>query len=122
MISLWDKDKHAKDYYRVKKNLMLPIRHMAPECVSTLDNIKYNPETDIYACGITIWEILTHGKITPFESLNNDEVYQKLHTKSIDYEMLLEHEDVSEKMRPLLVSLFNQLKILDFSITDFMSF
>jgi serine/threonine protein kinase len=102
MISL-SKDKHSKEYYKIK-SLMLPIRHMAHECIAMVEKIKYTAATDVYSCGITIWEILTHGKMIPFESMSNDEVYQKLQAKSIDFEILLKHEGISTEIKAILVS------------------
>lgn len=108
MISL-SNDKHSKEYHRVQ-NLMLPIRHMAHECIAMVEKIKYTTATDVYACGITFWEILTKGMI-PFESMSNDEIYQKLSTNSIDHEILFKHEGISSEMKVILVS-FNTFYIL----------
>lgn len=107
MISL-SKDKHSKEYYRVK-SLLLPIRYMACECIAMVDKIKYTTATDIYSCGMTIWEILTHGKMIPFESMSNDEIYQKLHAKSMDYEVLLKVEGLSNEVKDILVSFLDLL-------------
>lgn len=103
MISL-SKDKHAKEYFKIK-NLLLPIRHMAIEWIAMVEKIKYTTAADVYSCGITIWEILTHGKMIPFESMSSEEVYQKLNAKSIDYESLLKHDGISIEMKIILVSL-----------------
>lgn len=102
MISL-SKDKHSKEYYKVK-NLMLPIRHMAFECIATPEKIKYTIATDVYSCGITFWEILTKGMI-PFESMSSDEIYQNFSANSIEYDILLKHEGISSEMKVILVSI-----------------
>lgn len=75
----------AKEYYKIK-NQVIPIRHLAPELLQ--NGFNYTTSSDIFACGITIWEILTHGQNIPHDHLGNDELYSKLKSNSIDFKNL----------------------------------
>lgn len=88
MVSL-SQDKHASEYFKIKE-FVAPLRHMAPEI---LENLTFTTASDIYACGITIWEILTYGQHVPFQSMDNNEFFEKLQTKSLDYNYLLKQFD-----------------------------
>jgi serine/threonine protein kinase len=53
---------------------------MAPELLINLLNINknnYNSATDIWACGILIYELFTCGKL-PYNEIHEDEVEQVL--------------------------------------------
>ena len=51
---------------------LLPVRWMAPE--SLFDGI-FTMQTDVWAFGVTLWEIFTFGQI-PYPTLTNMEVLE----------------------------------------------
>ena len=57
-------------YYRIKGKAMLPIRWMANECFYG----RFSEKTDVWAFGITMWEIFTVAKKQPFEGMTDQEV------------------------------------------------
>lgn len=104
MISL-SKNIHAREYYKYK-NTVLPIRHLAPE---VLDDLTYSAASDVFACGITFWEILTYGRYLPHQNINPDELFDKLKSKSIDFENLLKTEKISNEIQNKLVIFFSKI-------------
>ena len=60
----------GKKYYRLMHTLKLPIKWMALE--SIVDKI-FSPKTDVWAFGITIWEILAYAAI-PYGDMKNIDV------------------------------------------------
>lgn len=63
---------YASEYYRMQGSGALPIRWLAPEC---LEDGIFTASSDLWAFGITLWEIVTMGK-TPYANLNNQEVWR----------------------------------------------
>ena len=57
-------------YYRVGGYICLPIRWMAYECYFGMFSVK----TDVWAFGITLWEIFTLCRYQPFCELSNQEM------------------------------------------------
>jgi serine/threonine protein kinase len=57
----------SKDYYRATNQTEIPIRWTSPEAVSRQ---QYSTASDAYAFGVTMWEILTLGRV-PFANLTN---------------------------------------------------
>lgn len=103
MVSL-SQDKHASDYFKIK-DFVAPLRHLAPE-IPRMENFNFTGASDIYACGITIWEILTYGQHIPFQSMDNSEFFEKLQSNSLDYKCLLKNLDCKFKeMEDILVNL-----------------
>ena len=49
----------------------LPIRYLAPE---SLQKGRYSEQSDVWAFGVTCWELLTNGRIPYWEITNNDAV------------------------------------------------
>ena len=63
---------YEDSYYRVHGRLMLPIRWMATESFYG----KFWEKTDVWAYGVTMWEIFTFCQHQPYEELNDQEVIQ----------------------------------------------
>ena len=61
---------HKLDYYRRGKETLLPVRWMAPECLS--DGI-FSSQSDVFSYGIVLWEIVTYGE-KPYKELSNAQV------------------------------------------------
>ena len=59
-------------YYRVRGRAMLPIRWMATESFYG----RFSESTDVWAFGVTMWEIFTLAKQQPYEELDDQEVIQ----------------------------------------------
>jgi len=64
----------GKKYYRLMHTLKLPVKWMALE--SIVDKI-FSPKTDVWAFGITVWEIMAYGAI-PYGDMKNIEVEQNM--------------------------------------------
>ncbi|XP_065830224.1 tyrosine-protein kinase Mer-like isoform X2 [Oscarella lobularis] len=62
--------KAGKDYYRTGEGRQLPVRWMAPECL--LDFV-FTTKSDVWAFGITLWEVMTLGMM-PYPGVSNQEV------------------------------------------------
>ncbi|CAF3598743.1 unnamed protein product [Rotaria sp. Silwood1] len=61
-------------YYKINR-VQLPIRWMAPECIS---NNQFTSQSDIWSFGITLWEVMTNCMTLPYGLLNDEQVYQRL--------------------------------------------
>jgi len=51
---------------------LIPVRWLAPEC---LKEGKYNTPTDVWAYGVTAWEIFSYGR-QPYSELSDVEAYK----------------------------------------------
>ena len=61
---------YQSSYYRIRGNRMMPIRWMATECFSG----KFSEKSDVWAFGVTIWELFTLAKDLPYPHLSDEEV------------------------------------------------
>ena len=57
-------------YFKVKGRAILPIRWMAYECFFG----RFSVKTDVWAFGITLWEIFTLAKEQPYNDMGDQEV------------------------------------------------
>ncbi|KAF7651243.1 hypothetical protein LDENG_00113630, partial [Lucifuga dentata] len=65
---------YTGDYYRQGSVSKLPVKWIALE--SLADNV-YTTQSDVWAFGVTMWEIMTRGQ-TPYPGVENSEVYEFL--------------------------------------------
>ncbi|XP_019500621.1 PREDICTED: tyrosine-protein kinase receptor TYRO3 [Hipposideros armiger] len=65
---------YSGDYYRQGCASKLPVKWLALE--SLADNL-YTVHSDVWAFGVTIWEIMTRGQ-TPYAGIENAEIYNYL--------------------------------------------
>ena len=72
-----DNDLYANDYFKVDGNVPLPVRWMAYESVFYA---LYTIKSDVWAFGVTFWEILNLCRFVPFHALTNEQVVENLST------------------------------------------
>ena len=63
---------YESHYYKIKGNAILPIRWMATECFYGM----FSEKTDVWAFGITMWELFTLAKDKPYPHLIDSEVVE----------------------------------------------
>ena len=59
-------------YYRIHGRFVLPVRWMAYECFYG----KFSQKSDVWAFGVTMWEILTLAKIQPYSDMSDKQVVE----------------------------------------------
>ncbi|KAG8553088.1 hypothetical protein GDO81_003261 [Engystomops pustulosus] len=64
---------YAGDYYRIQGRAVLPIRWMAWECILMG---KFTTASDVWAFGVTLWEIFMLCKEQPYGELNDEDVIE----------------------------------------------
>ena len=57
-------------YYIIKGHAILPIRWMATECFYG----RFSAKTDVWAFGVTMWEIFTLAKLEPYHKMEDREL------------------------------------------------
>ncbi|XP_067093455.1 LOW QUALITY PROTEIN: epithelial discoidin domain-containing receptor 1 [Osmerus mordax] len=62
---------YAGDYYRIQGRAVLPIRWMAWECILMG---KFTTASDVWAFGVTLWEMLSVCQEQPYSSLTDEQV------------------------------------------------
>eukprot|EP00043_Microstomoeca_roanoka_P019180 m.212758 g.212758 ORF g.212758 m.212758 type:complete len:1003 (-) comp16950_c2_seq1:283-3291(-) len=62
----------GEDYYKLKPNMTvkLPAKWMAVEC---LNQLVFSEASDVWACGVTMWEMATYG-LPPYQQYKNAEM------------------------------------------------
>ena len=63
---------YQSHYYQVQGNRLLPIRWMATECFSG----KFSEKSDVWAFGVTMWELFALANDKPYPHLSDEEVIQ----------------------------------------------
>ena len=85
-------------YYLLQGKAILPVRWMAGECFTG----KFSQKSDVWAFGVTMWEIYTLATITPYHELNDNDLIQDV-LKGPDRQLLRKPEkcpqDVFHVMR-----------------------
>uniref|UniRef100_A0A674B4K4 receptor protein-tyrosine kinase n=1 Tax=Salmo trutta TaxID=8032 RepID=A0A674B4K4_SALTR len=62
---------YAGDYYRIQGRAVLPIRWMAWECILMG---KFTTASDVWAFGVTLWEMLSVCQEQPYSNLTDEQV------------------------------------------------
>ena len=63
---------YESSYYVISGHAILPVRWMATECFYG----KFSAKTDVWAFGVTMWEIFMLAKEQPYVSLSDQEVVE----------------------------------------------
>ena len=61
---------YQSHYYVLKGHAILPVRWMAKECFYG----KFSTKTDVWAFGVTMWEIFMLAKDIPYEDMEDEEL------------------------------------------------
>ncbi|XP_028251903.1 tyrosine-protein kinase receptor TYRO3-like [Parambassis ranga] len=114
---------YSGDYYRQGSVSKLPVKWIALE--SLADNV-YTTQSDVWAFGVTMWEIMTRGQ-TPYPGVENSEIYEFLIKgerlkKPADcrddiYEIMHSCWSPVPKCRPSFQQLVGQLEALCLSLS-----
>ena len=67
------RDIYSDQYYRVEGKAALPIRWMAPECMYYG---KFTMATDIWSFGVTLWEIFSFARESPYSEMADPDVIE----------------------------------------------
>ena len=59
-------------YYRIQGHAVLPVRWMAYECFYG----KFSQKSDVWAFGVTMWEIFTLAKEQPYNDMSDKQVIE----------------------------------------------
>ena len=66
------KDLYKSHYYHIRGHASLPVRWMASECFYG----KFSQKTDVWAFGVTMWEIFTLAKEQPYSDMSDKQVVE----------------------------------------------
>ena len=64
---------YESQYYVISGHAILPIRWMATECFYG----KFSAKTDVWAFGVTMWQIFTLAKESPYSHLEDREIVRE---------------------------------------------
>ena len=64
------KSLYIRHYYTIKGHVVLPVRWMTKECFYG----KFSAKTDVWAFGVTMWEIFTLAKDIQYDDMDDSEV------------------------------------------------
>ncbi|CAL8396132.1 unnamed protein product [Boreogadus saida] len=64
---------YSSDYYRIQGRAVLPIRWMSWESILLG---KFTTASDVWAFGVTVWEMLTFCQEQPYSQLNDEQVIE----------------------------------------------
>ncbi|XP_052639862.1 tyrosine-protein kinase Mer isoform X1 [Harpia harpyja] len=65
---------YSGDYYRQGRIAKMPVKWIA---IESLADRVYTTKSDVWAFGVTMWEIVTQG-MTPYPGVQNHEIYEYL--------------------------------------------
>ncbi|OAF65806.1 hypothetical protein A3Q56_06477 [Intoshia linei] len=82
----------VQNYYRINKNVMLPIRWMSYESIC---HGIFDLDSDIWSFGILLWEMYSFGR-NPYTGKNNEEVVEIIRKgESFNYLTLPNNEEIN---------------------------
>lgn len=74
------KEKYQREYFKYK-NVTLPLRWLAPECIDEDDNTI---KSDVYSYGVLMLELFTFCTELPLEQITDEEYLKKLQANEIE--------------------------------------
>ena len=83
------KSLYESHYYTIKGHVVLPVRWMAKECFYG----KFSAKADVWAFGVTMWEIFTLAKDIPYEDMDDSEVAADASRREGDRQLLERSND-----------------------------
>ena len=66
------RDLYESHYYRIRGHASLPVRWMSIECFYG----KFSQKSDVWAFGVTMWEIFTLAKKQPYNDMSDKQVIE----------------------------------------------
>ena len=106
---------YSSDYYRVRGQVVLPVRWMSPEAIIYG---KFTTESDVWSFGVVMWEVFSFA-MQPYYGTSNEEVTEsirrhKILKKPSDcpnrlYEIMKMCWSLEPMHRPTFSELFDQL-------------
>ena len=63
---------YGSHYYRIHGHFVLPVRWMASECFYG----KFSQKSDVWAFGVTMWEIFTLAKEQPYNDMSDKQIVE----------------------------------------------
>ena len=91
---------YASHYYVLHGHAALPVRWMAKECFYG----KFSAKTDVWAFGVTMWEIFTLSKNTPYEDMADLEVVADATKKDGSRTLLEKPENCPQEVYDVMVT------------------
>ena len=88
---------YESQYYVISGHAILPIRWMATECFFG----KFSAKTDVWAFGVTLWEIFTLAKDPPYDNLEDSEIVKDA-IKGADRSLLEQPRDCPENVYEIM--------------------
>ena len=89
---------YSSNYYQIRGCVLLPIRWMANECFYG----QFTEKTDVWAFGVTVWEIFTFAKKQPYEGMSDQEVIDDS-VKGPDRQLLPRPEDCPPEVYEIML-------------------
>lgn len=99
------KDKYVNDYYKLK-NVLVPLRWMAPECIEEDDNTI---KSDVYSFGVFVTELFDFCAKLPSDNYTDDEYFKNLQKNEIERKL---PNNVPEEISSVLVRMQSYILLL----------
>uniref|UniRef100_A0A0K0ELA5 receptor protein-tyrosine kinase n=1 Tax=Strongyloides stercoralis TaxID=6248 RepID=A0A0K0ELA5_STRER len=107
---------YEKDYYKPPHRFWMPIRWMSKE---TIQHARYTTASDVWAFGVTLWELFTYGK-TPYGDYSNEDVIEMINLRNLlecpsncpssMYSLMIECWNEHPERRPSFNEIFTRLQ------------
>ena len=95
------RDIYSSDYHKVQSKSLLPVRWMPPESILYG---KFSTEADVWAFGVTLWEIYSYG-LQPYYGYSNQEVIEMIRSR----QLLPCPEDCPSRMYAFMVECWHEV-------------
>ena len=93
------KNLYESHYYILQGHAILPVRWMARECFYG----RFSAKTDVWAFGVTMWEIFTLAKDIPYEDMDDSEVVADGSKLNADRTLLERPKDCPEDVYAVML-------------------